>query len=80
MRILGRNMAYMLKCKEAGLRTGVPLPMTEKVDLHELHPRLTENCRMGRVLGKSFCSFFSFYLFYVRNEHVGHGTVKNRMG
>ena len=26
MRVLARNMAFFLRCKEAGLRTGVPLP------------------------------------------------------
>jgi multimeric flavodoxin WrbA len=30
MRILARNMAFFLKCKEAGLNTGVPLPVKEK--------------------------------------------------
>ena len=30
MRILGRNMAYMLKCFEAGKKAGVALPETEK--------------------------------------------------
>lgn len=29
MRILARNMAFFLKCKEAGLRAGVPLPVQE---------------------------------------------------
>lgn len=29
MRILARNMAFMLKCKEAGLAAGVPLPEQE---------------------------------------------------
>lgn len=31
MRILARNMAFFLKCKEIGLKTGVPLPMREKI-------------------------------------------------
>ncbi len=31
MRILARNMAFFLKCKEAGLKTGVPLPMREEI-------------------------------------------------
>ena len=31
MRILGRNMAYMLKCLEAGKAAGVPLPEREAV-------------------------------------------------
>lgn len=29
MRILGRNMAYILKCLEAGFKAGVPLPKAE---------------------------------------------------
>lgn len=29
MRTLGRNMAFMLKCREAGLKAGVPLPKRE---------------------------------------------------
>lgn len=31
MRILGRNMAFFLKCKEAGLAAGIPLPEREAV-------------------------------------------------
>ncbi len=30
MRVLARNMAFFLKCKENGLKTGVPLPMREE--------------------------------------------------
>jgi multimeric flavodoxin WrbA len=30
MRILGRNMAFFLKCKEAGLKSGIPPPIQEK--------------------------------------------------
>lgn len=30
MRTLGRNMAWFLKCKEAGIRTGVPFPEREE--------------------------------------------------
>ena len=30
MRILGRNMAFFLKCRDAGLKAGVPLPETEE--------------------------------------------------
>ena len=30
MRILGRNMAFMLKCREAGMKAGVALPETEE--------------------------------------------------
>lgn len=30
MRILGRNMAWFLKCKEAGIKAGVPLPKREE--------------------------------------------------
>ncbi len=30
MRILGRNMAYMLKCMEAGKQAGIPMPETEQ--------------------------------------------------
>lgn len=30
MRVLGRNMAFMLKCKEAGLKNGVELPKREE--------------------------------------------------
>ncbi|MDR2946983.1 MAG: flavodoxin family protein [Candidatus Adiutrix sp.] len=30
MRVLGRNMAWFLKCKEAGQKAGVSLPATEK--------------------------------------------------
>lgn len=29
MRVLGRNMAWFLKCKEAGIRAGVPWPKNE---------------------------------------------------
>jgi len=31
MRILGRNMAWFLKCKEAGLKAGVPFPEREAI-------------------------------------------------
>lgn len=31
MRILARNMAWHLKCKEAGLKAGIPLPVQEEV-------------------------------------------------
>lgn len=31
MRILGRNMAFLLKCKEAGIRAGVDLPEKEEI-------------------------------------------------
>ena len=31
MRILGRNMAWFLKCKEAGALAGIPLPEKEKI-------------------------------------------------
>ncbi len=31
MRILARNMAFFLKCKEAGLKTGVPFPKLENI-------------------------------------------------
>lgn len=31
MRILARNMAFFLKCKEAGLKAGVPLPVQEEI-------------------------------------------------
>jgi multimeric flavodoxin WrbA len=30
MRVLGRNMAWFLKCKEAGIRAGVPFPEREE--------------------------------------------------
>jgi len=30
MRTLGRNMAWFLKCKEAGIKAGVALPEREK--------------------------------------------------
>ena len=30
MRVLARNMTFFLKCKEAGLKAGVPLPVREK--------------------------------------------------
>lgn len=30
MRVLGRNMAYLLKCLEAGAKSGVPLPEKEE--------------------------------------------------
>lgn len=29
MRVLGRNMAWFLKCKEAGIKAGVPFPLRE---------------------------------------------------
>ena len=33
MRILARNMAWHLKCKEAGEKAGVPMPKTEEITL-----------------------------------------------
>ena len=30
MRVLGRNMAWFLKCKEAGIKAGIPLPEREE--------------------------------------------------
>ena len=30
MRVLARNMAWFLKCKEAGLKAGVPIPTKEE--------------------------------------------------
>ena len=30
MRLLGKNMAWMLKCFEAGKAAGIPLPETER--------------------------------------------------
>ena len=30
MRILARNMAWHLKCQEAGKKAGVPMPKTEE--------------------------------------------------
>lgn len=30
MRVLGRNMAWFLKCKEAGIKAGIPLPEKEE--------------------------------------------------
>lgn len=33
MRILGRNMAWFLKCKEAGKKAGVPLPVREEIQM-----------------------------------------------
>ena len=29
MRVLGRNMAYLLKCQEAARKAGVPMPEKE---------------------------------------------------
>ena len=31
MRILGRNMAWFLKCKESGIKAGVPFPAREEI-------------------------------------------------
>lgn len=31
MRILGKNMAFFLKCKEAGLAAGLPLPQRKAI-------------------------------------------------
>jgi len=31
IRILGRNMSFLLKCKEAGLKAGVDLPEQEEI-------------------------------------------------
>ena len=31
MRVLGRNMAWFLKCKEAGLKAGIPMPEQEEL-------------------------------------------------
>ena len=33
MRILGRNMAYHLKCQEAGKKAGINMPEKEKTKL-----------------------------------------------
>jgi len=33
MRILGRNMAWFLKCREAGIKAGVPFPEREEVTM-----------------------------------------------
>ena len=33
MKILGRNMAYFLKCKEAGIKAGIQEPEREKTKL-----------------------------------------------
>ncbi len=30
MRVLGKNMAWLLKCKEAGLKAGIQLPLQEE--------------------------------------------------
>lgn len=30
MRVLGRNMAFFLKCKEAGLKAGLSIPEKEE--------------------------------------------------
>lgn len=30
MRVLGRNMAWFIKCKEAGIKAGIPFPTQEK--------------------------------------------------
>ena len=35
MRTLGRNMAWLLKCMEAGKKAGVPMP--------EIEPRISTN-------------------------------------
>lgn len=32
MKTLGKNMAFFLKCKEAGIRNGIGLPHKEDVD------------------------------------------------
>ena len=32
MRILGKNMAWFLKCKQAGEKAGIALPEQEKID------------------------------------------------
>ena len=31
MRTLGKNMAWLLKCKEAGLKSGISLPEQEEL-------------------------------------------------
>lgn len=31
MRILGKNMAWFLKCKEAGTKAGIPMPEQETI-------------------------------------------------
>ena len=31
MRVLGRNMAWFLKCKEAGIKAGIPFPKREEI-------------------------------------------------
>ena len=33
MRVLGHNMAWFLKCKEAGIKAGIPLPEQEDPDI-----------------------------------------------
>jgi hypothetical protein len=30
MRVLGRNMAWLLRCKEAALKAGIPMPEAEQ--------------------------------------------------
>lgn len=38
MRVLGKNMAYMLKCQEAGRNAGIPLPEKEpKISTNFIH-------------------------------------------
>jgi multimeric flavodoxin WrbA len=45
MRVLGKNMAWFLKCKEAGEKAGVPLPEPED-------PEITNFIRYGAKTGR----------------------------
>ena len=66
MRFLGRNMAYMLKCKEAGLKTGVSLPRTEKVIFTNfIHDRPRTVGRGTDLEDRSVGSFLFIFLFKI---------------
>ena len=44
MRVLGNNMAWLLKCIEAGKNNGVQIPETEaKINEHYISVRLEHN-------------------------------------
>lgn len=43
MRILGQNMAFFLKCKEAGLKASIPMSGAGIRNIHKLYSRIISN-------------------------------------
>lgn len=50
MRVLGRNMAYMLRCQEAARATGISLPEREEPVFTNLKYRFLIRCTQQTVL------------------------------